>query len=537
LGSAQESGYSHMLAGFFRYDDERIAAAFKRDDIRGVYGPQFNMFVAEEVGAAYTALLRAGSMVEVPRVAVGRDARQGSVDLLIAFCRGVSRAGGHPLRLGLVSSEICYHAAGSRPDLDGAAMVTASHNPGEYNGVKMVKRGAVPLSTAELEGLRDVILARPKPDLPETLDLAEDFARMILELAGLSADTDLGLVEPLRVYVEAGNGVGAVAFRPIADVLTASGQFSFIWGNPEPNGGFPNGVPNPLLAEYVAGLGREVRAAGADLGVGFDGDADRAGFVDELGKGITCSQILALLAPRLVAESGKEAPVVMRNLCCSELLREIFPVDGEVELVGTPVGHAKIKELMRSEQYRERVVFAGEHSGHYFYPQFHYVDSGNLTTLLLLKVAAEARVEGRTLSSLLSDWRERYVWSGEINYGFTTDGELLAALDALCAQYTGQGERYGVRIEEDTGYWRVYRAGADDAYLAAKARPQDLKFRITTAADDTSGWWFVVRPSGNEPKLRLNVEAWGTEAQTGMVARRDELAAFLIAHGGTELSG
>ncbi|MBT7165885.1 MAG: hypothetical protein HN904_24100 [Victivallales bacterium] len=526
-----------MLAGFFRYDDERIAAAFKRDDIRGVYGPQFNMFVAEEVGAAYTALLRRESKAEILRVAVGRDARQGSVDLLLAFCRGVSRAGGCPLRLGLVSSEICYHAAGSRTDLAGAAMVTASHNPGEYNGVKMVKKGAVPLSTAELEGLRDAILSRPKPDLPETLDLREDFARMILELAGLSAETDLGLAEPLRVYVEAGNGVGAVAFRPIADVLTASGQFSFVWGNPEPNGGFPNGVPNPLLAEYVVGLGNAVRAAGADLGVGFDGDADRAGFVDELGESITCSQILALLAPQLVSESGKAAPVVMRNLCCSELLREIFPVDGDVELVDTPVGHAKIKELMRSDQYRDCVVFAGEHSGHYFYPQFHYVDSGNLTTLLLLKVAAEAKVEGRPLSSLLSDWRERYVWSGEINYGFATDGELLAVLDALCARYAEQGERHGVRIQEDTGYWRVYRAGAGDAYVAAKAWPQDLKFRIATTADGTSGWWFVVRPSGNEPKLRLNVEAWGPAAALAMVARRNELAAFLIARGGTEVSG
>jgi phosphomannomutase len=521
-----------MLAGFFSYDDKLIAAAFKRDDIRGVYGPQFNVFVAEEVGAAYAELLREGSPGCLPRVAVGRDARQGSVDLLLAFCRGIERVGGKALRLGLVSSEICYHAAGSRPDLDGAAMVTASHNPAEYNGVKMVKRGAVPLSTAELEALRITVLARPRPVLPETLDLRADFAAAILALAGLSGESQFGLREPLRVYVEAGNGVGAVAFRPIAEELSRSGQFHFIWGNDEPNGAFPNGVPNPLLDAYVKGMGKRVRAVGADLGVGFDGDADRAGFVDGTGAGITCSQVLALLAPQMVAESGLPDPVVMANLCCSELLRDVFPESGGVELVSTPVGHAKIKELMRSEAYRQRVVFAGEHSGHYFYPQFHYVDSGNLTVLHMLKVAARAKAAGGSLAGLLADWRQRYVWSGEINYLFSDPAGVPAALDALAAAFSGEGERQGVRIEPGTGFWRVYRAAPGESYVAATARPQDLKFRFP---GEGGGWWFVVRPSGNEPKLRLNVEGWGTDAAARLRAGRARVARVLSRHGGTKV--
>jgi phosphomannomutase len=525
-----------MLAGFFSYDDDRIRDAFKRDDIRGVYGPQFNVFLAEETGAAYAELLRREFGAAIPRVAVGRDARQGSVDLLLAFCRGIARAGGEPLRLGLVSSEICYHAAGSMPALDGAAMITASHNPAEYNGVKMVKRGAVPLSTTELEGLRDVVLARPRPTLPDVLDLGDEFSRTMLRLAGLSAESSFGLTVPLRVYVEAGNGVGAVAFRPIADVLEATGQFEFVWGNAEPNGGFPEGVPNPLLPEFVDRLGERVRSTAADLGVGFDGDADRAGFVDERGLSITCSQVLALLAPRLVAESGKANPIVMRNLCCSELLRSLFPADGGVTLIETPVGHAKIKELMRSPECRERVVFAGEHSGHYFYPEFHYVDSGNLTTLHMFKIAAQAKARGASVSSLLAEWRERYVWSGEVNYAFEDAAQVDGVLDALSIAYCDSGERYGVRIEEETGRWVVYGAAQNEPYVAAKARPKDLKFRFATG-DGSSGWWFVVRPSGNEPKLRLNVEAWGDSATAAMAARRGELASLLEGHGGVELKG
>ncbi len=520
-----------MLAGFFSYDDARIAAAFKRDDIRGVYGPQFNVWVAEEVGAAYAELLRREFAAAVPRVAVGRDARQGSVDLLLAFCRGVERAGGKTWRLGLVSSEICYHAAGSRPDLDGAAMVTASHNPGEYNGVKMVKRQAVPLSGSELAALRDTVLARPKPDLPETLDLGEDFACTMLELAGLSGAIDLGLREPLRVYVEAGNGVGGVAFSPIATRLEASGQFQFDWGHREPNGGFPDGVPNPLLERYVKGMGRRVRSLGADLGVGFDGDADRAGFVDGNGTGITCSQVLALLAPELVAARQVADPVVMTNLCCSELLREVFPASSGVEVVSTPVGHAKIKELMRSAEYRQRVVFAGEHSGHYFYPEFHYVDSGILTTLHMLKVAARLKASGETLASQLDGWRRRYVWSGEINYLLPSPQAMVEALDDLAEVYAQAGERSGVRIESN-GFWRVYQAQSGDVYSAATAQPQDVKFRFPSAGGE-AGWWFVVRPSGNEPKLRLNVEGWGPDAEALMRAGRNRIARLLGRHGGS----
>jgi phosphomannomutase len=527
---------ARMLAGFFSYSDERIRGIFKRDDIRGVYGPEFNVFLAEETGAAYAELLREEFGASTPRVAVGRDARQGSVDIMLAFCRGIARVGGCPLRLGLVSSEICYHAAGSRSDLDGAAIITASHNPAEYNGVKMVKRGAVPLSSDELAALREAVVKRARPELPETLDLGNEFAETMLRLAGLSDHVSFGLDEPLKVYVEAGNGVGAVAFRPIADALARSGQFEFVWGNAEPNGGFPVGVPNPLLDEFMDRLGRRVCAEGADLGVGFDGDADRAGFVDERGQGIACSQVLALLAPRLVAASSCERPVVMRNLCCSELLRAIFPSGSGTELVDTPVGHAKIKELMRSPEYRERVVFAGEHSGHYFYPRFHYVDSGNLTTLEMFKVVAEAKARGECLSGLLRAWRERYVWSGEINFSFPDVSAVAGALDSLHEAYRGTGERYGVRVEEGTGRWRVYQAKAGEPYVASVAKPQDLKFRFPADAAASAGWWFVVRPSGNEPKLRLNVEAWGEDAGAAMARHRDSMAEFLVAAGGTELA-
>ena len=524
-----------MTDGFFEYSDERIASAFKRDDVRGVYGPEFNVFVAEELGAAYAGLLHREFAAECPCVAVGRDARQGSIDLALAFCRGVEREGGRCVRLGLASSEICYHAAASVPFLHGAAMITASHNPAEFNGAKMVKRGAIPLTTDELAELRREILARPRPRLPETLDLGADFARTLLGLSGLSATADFGLKEPLRVFVEAGNGVGAVAFAPIAAELEASGQFAFEWGNREPNGGFPNGVPNPLLPAYAAQLGQDVRANGADLGVGFDGDADRAGFVDERGESITCSQVLGLLAPRLVAASGKHDPVVMGNLCCSQLLRDLFPCGGPVEWVDTPVGHAKIKELMRSDEYRTRVVFAGEHSGHYFYPQFHYVDSGNLTTLLMLRLAAETKASGGALSGLLDVWRARYCWSDEINYAFPNLGMAADAVDAIYGKYGAGTERYGVAIERDTGLWRVRRAEAGETYSARAAFPQDLKLRFPADRAETSGWWLVVRLSGNEAKLRLNVESWGEGAPAVMKTKRDALEALLLELGAERL--
>ncbi len=506
----------------------------KRDDLRGLYPSQLNGRVAAAIGRATAELLQSHGHPS-PAVVIGYDCRHGSREITRGFRIGLSAAGGQSACLGPVSTEHVYSACGADTPYEAGVMVTASHNPREYNGMKFVYRGCAPFPPEDLAtiGRRavklldepvpaalddgDDSLVRPDPAAAAILD---NYAARLMAIAGLDGRTDCRKT-PLTVVVLAGNGMGAVAYTPFARRLEPKGLRSIIL-EATPDGDFPQGVPNPLSPAFMARLAASVREHHADLGIGFDGDADRAGFVDATGKEIIPSHVLALIAAERLAHANAGRPVVMRNLCCSRLLAELFPADGPVQLIDTPVGHGRIKRLMRCDAFRERTVFAGEHSGHYFYPEFNYVDSGMLTCLSMLAIVWKMAENGEQLADRLADWRRRYAWSGEINFTMPSAAAVHSALRQLWLDTRAPDvRRHEVRLDEECGAWRVFPADEQDRYDPENATTPDLKM-IRDNGD--SGWWFVLRPSGNEPRLRLNVEAWGDQAANDCQA----LAARLI---------
>lgn len=505
----------------FSLFDQRLSQLFKRDDLRGVWPEIMDAETALLAAQAFAMELKSRGAAE-PVIAVGYDARTGSPELALAACRGINTAGGHAVHLGMCSSEQLYFACGRYPErFAGGIMVTASHNPAEYNGMKFVLAGGAPFAGKDLESLRGTMLALYQP--PAREDLSFDFADYLLEKSGIAALRSAAPVT-VKAVVAAGNGVGAAAFAPVAAQLRELG-FEFQYLDEEPDGRFPNGVPNPLLPEYMARLGAAVREHHADIGIGFDGDADRAGFVDEQGCEVIPALVYALVAERkLAANPSISAPVLMRNLCCSQLLKRHFTAKG-VTVVDTPVGHGQIKQLMRHENYKDRIVFAGEHSGHYFYPEFFSVDSGMMTSLLLLQTVREARQANRSISELLEEWRKNYVWSGEINWELPSREQIFPAMTAVWKHFAaepGMQRMEGRADEELGGLQRIFAAESD--YDPAALRFPDLKGIVDQGEN---GWWFVLRPSGNEPRLRLNVEAWGENAAQRCAEKTAEIKSLL----------
>ena len=290
-----------------------VEACFKRDDMRGIWPFELNAEVARLTGRAMAELLAANADGK-KEIVLGHDARLGSFDLLTAFAHGVEEAGGRCTSIGLASTEQVYYACGRYADrFAGGAMVTASHNPRDYNGLKMMRSGAVPFSAEDLAfiRLRVLQLLEPVPVMP----VGEEFAEYMLHLAGFDAWKPLGCV--LKIVVMAGNGVGAVAFRPIAKQLEVFG-LDTVFVEDTPDGSFPRGVPNPLLPDFNKRLAEAVKENKADLGIGFDGDADRAGFVDHTGTPVEASHILALVSQRKLAACKIHKPVVLRNICGSQ---------------------------------------------------------------------------------------------------------------------------------------------------------------------------------------------------------------------------
>ena len=493
----------------------------KRDDIRGLYPSQLNGTVAEAIGQALVERLKALGTA-TPCIAVGHDCRHGNLEISQGLMLGILKAGGCCRDLGQVSTEHVYYACGQMADqFTAGAMVTASHNPREYNGIKFVHSHCIPFSQEDLAYLgsrTDDILAGQAPKL----DFGA-YAKHLLSLSGLDTRPDSD--RPcFKVLVLAGNGMGGFAFEPIARLLEQKGLQAIIMEG-EPNGDFPKGVPNPLLPDFMQRLGKLTLEHQAELGIGFDGDADRAGFVDSNGMEIIPSHVLALIAQAKLKRHAGHA-VIMRNLCCSQLLKRLFGSRPEVTLVDTPVGHGRIKQLMRSEKYRYDTLFAGEHSGHYFYPEFSYVDSGVLTTLNMIALAWELHDQGVKLAELLTAWRKEYCWSGELNYNLPTKEATFEALRAAAIAFP-MASRLECRVDTECNAQRVFEANG--AYSPEVLPAPDLKL---TVDNGDSGWWLVLRPSGNEPKLRLNVEAWGHEAKASCEARVKALDALILQHGG-----
>jgi len=438
-----------------------LASIVKAYDIRGVVPDQLDEGVAEAVGAAFARLTGAKTMVTV------HDMRTSSGPLADAFGRGAASQGADVLAAGLGSTDMLYYASGEF-GIPGA-MVTASHNPPQYNGIKLCRAGAKPVGIET--GLKDIQSLAERPMVPAPIpgtisrrDLLPGYAEHLRKLVDISA------IRPLTVAVDAGNGMAGRTVPAVFEGLPITLIPLFF----ELDGTFPNHEANPIDPENLRDLQRAVIEHHADIGLAFDGDADRCFVVDERGEVVSPSTLTALIATRELAR--EPGAVIIHNLITSRAVPEIIREHGGVP-VRTRVGHSFIKAKMAERA----AVFGGEHSGHFYFRDFWFADSGMLAALHVLAALGE---QGGPLSRLLAEY-SRYHASGELN-SLVAD---QAATTALVKQaFAG---RPGVKTDELDG-------------LTVSART----------------WWFNVRPSNTEPLLRLNVEADTSETMTAV---RDEV--------------
>ncbi len=443
--------------------DESI---FKAYDIRGRYPDALNEDVARKIGRAYVSFLGLSGS----RVVVGRDMRLSGEPLEDAFVRGVTEAGADVLNIGLVSTDALYFAVGYLEE-PGGAMITASHNPKDYNGLKLCREDAIALSGDEgISQIRDLITSDKLPESGEHAgsveegDITEDYAEHCLNFI------DTEDLRPLKIVVDAGNGMAGKMLPPIFEKL----PFEYVPMYFELDGSFPNHPPNPIEPQNMEDLQERVVAEGADFGVAFDGDADRCFVVTEKGETIA-GDILATLVAKNVLEKEPGAAIVY-SAVCSKALPELVRREGG-RPIRTKAGHSIIKPQMRKHD----AAFGGEHSGHFYFRDNYFADSG---IIAMLTVAELVGRQEDPLSELLAPI-DPYLRSGEINSEVEDQDEVLK------------------RVEE-------HYAERDDPEI-------DHLDGLTV---DYGDWWFNLRPSNTEPLLRLNVEASGRET---MEKKRDEL--------------
>ncbi|MFI5526748.1 phosphomannomutase/phosphoglucomutase [Streptomyces platensis] len=447
-----------------------LSQIVKAYDVRGVVPAQWDEPLAELFGAAFVGVTAADAIV------IGHDMRPSSPGLSGAFARGAAARGADVTQIGLCSTDELYFASGSL-GLPGA-MFTASHNPAQYNGIKMCRAGAAPVG--QDTGLADIraLVERwsdegaPAPATePGTVTRRDVLGDYAAHLRGL---VDLSGIRPLKVVVDAGNGMGGHTVPTVFAGLPLELDAMYF----ELDGSFPNHEANPLDPKNIVDLQARVRETGADLGLAFDGDADRCFVVDENGDPVSPSAITALVAARELAKHP--GGTVIHNLITSWSVPEVVRESGG-EPVRTRVGHSFIKEEMATTG----AIFGGEHSAHYYFRDFWNADTGMLAAMHVL--AALGGQQG-PLSQLVAQY-DRYAASGEIN---STVDDQTGRLAAIKTAYQG---RDGVTLDELDG--------------------------LTVTADD---WWFNVRASNTEPLLRLNVEARDT-ATAGRI--RDEALAII----------
>ena len=434
---------------------------FKAYDVRGVYPDDLDEDAARRIGSAFAQFTGAD------RVAVGRDMRPSSPALAQAFAVGVSATGARVTDVGEVSTDALYFASG-RYDLP-AAMFTASHNPARYNGLKLCREQAVPLSSDS--GLSEIRKLAEASDVPmdgakvETTDVLVEYADHCRSFV------DIDVLKPLKVAVDAAHGMAGktvpIAFEPL--------PFTLIPLFFELDGTFPNHEANPIEPANLADLQRVVLDEGCDVGIAFDGDADRMFLVDEKAQPISGSTTTALVAERLLKKHPGEG--IIYNLICSWSVPEVIEENGG-RPIRTRVGHSFIKRVMAETG----AIFGGEHSGHYYFRDNFRADSGLIAALLVLEALSDS---GRPLSEMLSGY-QRYFESGEINS----------------------------EVEDQEGTLRKL----EDIYRDGK---QDHTDGLTVEFED---WWFNCRPSNTEPLLRLNLEARTREK---MEEKRDEVLAVI----------
>ena len=445
----------------------RMDQVFKAYDVRGTVPDQLDADMCLAIGRAMARFAGA------PEILVTRDMRESGVELARAFSDGVRAEGVDVTDLGMASTDFLYFASGHL-DAPGA-MFTASHNPARYNGLKLCLSGARPIGRdtglADIEAEAEKLLGEPVPPLEGSrreLDLLAAWADHVVSFV------DVGSLRPLKVVADTANGMGGLVVPIVFDLLPFSVQILF----PELDGNFPNHPADPIQPENLVALKRAVLEQGADIGLAFDGDADRVFLVDEKAEPVSGSLTTALVAASMLKKHPGET--ILYNLICSHVVPEVV-----TELGGTPVrtrvGHSIIKQVMADTG----AVFGGEHSGHYYYRDNFRADSGIITALLVLELLSQS---DQPLSALLQPYR-RYADSGEINTEVASPTATVAAIA--------------------------------DAERAAGASI-DLLDGLTVEHAD---WWYNVRPSNTEPLLRLNVEAKTPELCAAHVAEVQELIA------------
>lgn len=440
---------------------------FKSYDVRGVFPETLNPEVAKTIGAATANYLHAQKIV------VGRDMRESSVPLFDGLVKGILSQGCDVLDIGLCSTDMLYIAVG-HTGADGGIMITASHNPGKDNGLKLCRKEAAPIGMGSgLEEIRDAclknnfILSSKNGKVIPTSILPVYLQRCLSLIRAQH-------IKPITLVVDAGNGMGGLTWKEIQSHLPVKTIPLFF----ELDGTFPNHIPNPLIPENVVMLQEAVLKHRADMGIAFDGDADRAAFVDEKGVSVSGSEVTALISEYLLQNPSNKGKTILYDLRTSKVVPALIQKNGGTPLV-TRVGHSHIKKIMKEKN----ALFAGELSGHYYFRENYNADSGMMAALILLQILSQ---RGGTLSELVAPLRENWHHSGEINF-VVQDKE--AKLNELKAKYTN-----GTIAELDG---------------------------ITI---DFGDWWFNVRASNTEPYLRLNLEATTSKL---LKEKKDELSLLL----------
>jgi phosphomannomutase len=448
---------------------------FKAYDIRGLYGEEMDETTAGAIGRAFARVLARlrGKRTGELRVGLGRDMRLTAPAMAAALREGLVAEGATVLDAGMVATEMLYHLVGSR-ELDGGAMVTASHNPKAYTGVKLIREGALALSgDAGIGDVRREIEAgfgeAPGGGSVEAVEIRDEYRAHVLSFI------DPANVRPLKVVVDGGNGMAGPMAGPILRQLGLELEEMYF----EPDGEFPDHEPNPLLEENRRLIVERVRASGADLGIAWDGDADRCFFID--GEGTFCDGdfVCALLARAALAKEA--GATILYDPRSSRAVPDLVAAEGGRSDLSR-VGHAFFKQRMREE----KAIFGGEVSGHYYFRDFWCADSGTIPALLMLELLS---LDGRSLAELMAEFRSRYFISGEIN-----------------SEVADQA----AKIEE----------------IAALHSEAEIT-RLDGISVDYPDWHFNVRPSNTEPLLRLNLES--LISHEDMEAKRDELLRLIRA--------
>ncbi len=448
-------------------------AIFKAYDIRGLYGSDIDAELARQIGRAFTQVIGEleGKPTSELRLGLGHDMRLTAPELSEAYQKGMCEEGATVVDGGEIGTEMLYFLIGSR-DLDGGLMCTASHNPARYTGAKLIKRGALALSGDS--GIGDVqakVMAglgdAPGGGSVESVNLYEGFHDFVMGFI------DPAAIKPLRVVVDGGNGMAGPMVGPVLRRLGLDLVETYF----EPDGRFPDHEPNPLLAENREFIMREVVRQEADLGIAWDGDADRCFFIDDQGTFVDGDFLTALLSESMFEKNP--GATILYDVRASWAVKDVAERAGGKALMNR-VGHAFFKTRMREEH----AAFGGEVSGHYYFHDFFCADSGTIPALLILELLGN---RGKRMSELLEAYRSKYFISGEIN-SEVSDGE--AKIEELASKY-------------------------EDGH----------QYRLDGLSVEYDDWHFNVRPSNTEPLLRLCLES--LRSREDMERRRDEVLAVI----------